>query len=236
VTRWFYASIALAVAALGLSLYVYFGLYDELSPQGVPIHWNAEGQADGFVPRDRVLPYLLLVPGAMAAFLLLTLALPWLSPKHFEIDRFRGTYGYLMFLIQALFLYLHAAALAGSLKWPVDTGQLIIGGICLFFALMGNVMGKIKRNFYVGVRTPWTLASDAVWNQTHRVAAWLWVAGGMLSFFAIFLGVPFWWIFIVIMFVALAPVLYSLILYKHLEKLGKLTASSESPDEKVNAL
>jgi uncharacterized membrane protein len=80
------------------------------------------------------------------------------------------------------------------------------------------------------------LASDTVWNQTHRVAAWLWVAGGMLSFFAIFLGVPFWWIFIVIMFVALAPVLYSLILYKHLEKLGKLTATSESPDEKVNAL
>jgi uncharacterized membrane protein len=227
VTRWLYPSIVLTVLALAGSLYIYEAR-GSLLPEKVPVHWNAEGKADGFVPREgqSLLVYLLLLPGVMGLMVLLTLVLPWLSPKHFEIDRFRGTYGYIMFLIVALFAYIQIANVLGMMERPLDTAKLLIGGIMLFFALLGNVMGKVRRNFYVGVRTPWTLASDAVWDATHRLAAWLMVLGGVAGFLLLLAGVPFYYCLIGVLICLLIPVPYSLWLYKKLERAGKL----ESPD------
>ena len=70
----------------------------------------------------------------------------------------------------------------------MDIGRALIGGMFLFFALLGNVMGKVRKNFYIGIRVPWTLASDRVWNDTHRLAAWLMVGGGILGFLLVILG------------------------------------------------
>jgi uncharacterized membrane protein len=208
--------------ALGASAYVSVFLYDRL-PEQVPVHWNAAGQADGFVAKENSFLTFYVMPLAMVGVVGLTLLLPWLSPKHFEIDRFRGTYGYIMFLVTALLGYLHLAILLGSV-WgtPLDVTRLVLGGILLFLALIGNVLGKVRRNFWVGVRTPWTLASDAVWEATHRLAAWLMVAGGLLGLVALLLGVPFWWCFVLVMVFVLIPVPYSLILYKRLQRQGKL--------------
>jgi uncharacterized membrane protein len=228
VTRWLYPSIALTVLALAGSLYVYQAR-DSLLPEKVPVHWNAEGKANGFVQREdasSLLLYLLLVPAIMGGMVLLTVVLPWLSPKHFEIDRFRGTYGYIMFLIVALCAYIQVANVLGMMERPFDTVKLLIGGMMLFFALLGNVMGKVRRNFYVGVRTPWTLASDAVWEATHRLAAWLMVVGGVAGFIALLLGVPFYCCLIGVLVCVLIPIPYSLWLYKKLEREGKL----ETPD------
>ena len=98
----------------------------------------------------------------------------------------------------------------------------------LFFALMGNSLGKVRRNFWMGVRTPWTLASETVWNRTHRVTAWLWVALGLVGFVIVLV---FNWLvasLALLLVAVLTPVLYSLILYKSLEKQGKL--HDEAPD------
>jgi uncharacterized membrane protein len=227
VTRWFYASIALTLLALAASLYLWFFQYDAL-PEQLPSHWNAAGQPDAFTSKHDILGTFLLLPLIMVGILVLTPLLPWLSPKHFEIDRFRQTYGYIMFLVTGLCGYIHLAILLGSLSVRVDTTKLVLGGICLFFAALGNVMGKVRRNFYVGVRTPWTLASDAVWESTHRLAAWLMVAGGILAFIGIVAGIPFYWCFIGLMIMILIPVPYSLILYKRLERQGKLSGPEPS--------
>src|SRR5438105_540437 len=112
--RWLGLSITLTVLAAAASLAAYFGAHDRL-PERVPIHWDIRGEADGFVPRDGALGYLLLIPGVMAAFVLLTLALPWLSPRQFSVEPFRATYDYAMALIVAMFGYLHGVALAGGL-------------------------------------------------------------------------------------------------------------------------
>jgi uncharacterized membrane protein len=228
VTRWLYLSIALTVLTLAGSLYVYHAR-DSLLPEKVPVHWNASSQADGWVSREdsgKLIVPLLLVPALMAAMVLLTVLLPWLSPKQFDINRFRDTYGYIMFLVEALFAYIQVANVLGMMERPFDTVKLLIGGMMLFFALLGNVMGKVRRNFYVGVRTPWTLASDAVWEQTHRLAAWLMTLGGVAGFVALLLGVPFYYCLIGVLVCVLFPVPYSLWLYKKLEREGKL----ETPD------
>ena len=103
----------------------------------------------------------------------------------------------------------------------MDIGRAMIGGMFLFFALLGNVMGKVRKNFYIGIRVPWTLASDRVWNDTHRLAAWLMVAGGILGFLLV-ISVPFAWLIGVMLVTFLIPVVYSFVHYKALERRGAL--------------
>ena len=104
----------------------------------------------------------------------------------------------------------------------------LIGGMLLIYAALGNVLGKVKRNFYVGIKTPWTLASDTVWNKTHRLAAWLMVASGLGGFFLVMVGVPPF-VPLGLFFVAVIyPVFYSLWLYKRLEREGRLD-KTETP-------
>jgi uncharacterized membrane protein len=220
-TRWFKISIVVTVLALGTSLYVWTFHYDDL-PAQVPIHWNIEGEADGFVARENVLPTFLLIPGMMAGWLGLTWLLPRISPKGFQVEGFRATYDYLMALVNVLFAYLHGAILLGSLGRGIDIGRVIVGGIFLFFALLGNVLGKVQKNFWIGVRTPWTLASESVWEGTHRLAAWLFTLAGVVGVVMILLQVPMWICFTMLMLAALVPVVYSLVLYKQLEKQGRV--------------
>jgi uncharacterized membrane protein len=225
--RWLIYNIALTLAALAVSLYL--GLVrPDLFPDRVPIHWGSDGKANQFVDRHDVLPYLLIVPGLMAGFVLLALALPWLSPQQFSIERFRRTYNFLMALLLTLFGYIHLMALAGSMELDIDTTKGLLGGMFLFFALLGNMLGKVQRNFFVGIRTPWTLADETVWIRTHRVAAWVWTVGSLLGFVAVMAGLSVLWALAVFLVMALFPVVYSLVLYKHLQKHGKLSGSVTS--------
>ncbi len=229
-TRWFYLAIAFTVAAFAISGYVGIVEYDQL-PAQVPTHWNIDGEPDGFTPKEKIFPTFLALPLVMVGVLLLTLVLPWLSPVQFKIDEFRDTYGYVMMLVTGLMAYIHAVILLASLWRHELLTNLLFGGIFLMFALMGNVLGKVRRNFWMGVRTPWTLASDQVWIQTHRLAAWLFVAAGVLGFVAVLAGVPFLVCFIGLMVAALVPVVYSLVLYKRLEREGKLQPPPEHVSE-----
>jgi uncharacterized membrane protein len=220
-SRWLLGSIVLTVLAAAASLVACYGFYDRLPPE-VPIHWGWKGEPDRWVPRDGALSYLLLLPGVMAGVVLLALVLPWLSPQHFKVDPFRATYDYIMFLVVALFGYLHLVILAASFEKAFDLTRVLLGGMFLFLAALGNVLGKVQRNFWIGVRTPWTLASDVVWIRTHRLAAWLFVAGGLLAFLAVLAGLPLLVGFLLFGAAALVPVVYSLVLYKRLERQGRL--------------
>lgn len=228
-SRWLWLSIVLTVVVTGGTLFLYtFG--GDYLPEQVPVHWDINGRVDQTVPREKVLPYLLIGPGAMVVMTLLGMLLPWLSPKPFDVERFRPTYEYVFALVAVLFGYIQVAMLLAM----VDAGQfairMLIGGIFLFFAAIGNVMGKFRRNFWMGVRTPWTLASEYVWNQTHRVAAWLYTALGILGLLAVILGVNLIVVFVVFMLGVFFPIPYSLYLYKRSQREGKL----ESPTESVS--
>jgi uncharacterized membrane protein len=219
--RWLYVSLTLAALALGASLYVY-AYRDEMLPDRVPTHSNIHGEPDKWTPRDDMLPQLLILPGAMVLLSVLPLVLPWLSPRPFGVEEFRDTFNYLFVLVVALMAYLDAVILTGWTHPDLDVSRPLIAGIFLFFALLGNQLGKVRRNFWMGVRTPWTLASETVWTQTHRVAAWLFVGAGVLGFVAVLAEVPLVLCFGFFLVAALVPVIYSLVLYKRLERAGKL--------------
>jgi uncharacterized membrane protein len=211
-------TLLLIAAAVGASAWLYPSL-----PQRIPTHWNIRGEIDGYGDKNWAL---FLLPAFMVPLTLLFYFLPALSPKHFEVDSFRSTYLYLMVLITAMLAYFHGLTLYAVWKNTQGTGQFdltrpMIAGMFLFFALMGNVMGKIRRNFYIGVRVPWTLASDRVWNDTHRLAAWVMVASGLVGFV---LTVAGWLIVALVVCLGsmMIPMVYSFFHYKALERAGQL--------------
>ena len=208
-------AIGLTIAAWASALVAYPYL-----PEQVPIHWNIRGEVDGYGNKSWSV---FLTPGIMLGLLALFRLLPWLSPKSFTLDTFRGTYEFVVALVMGLMAYIHGLMLWAAYSGPVDISRALIGGMCLFFMLIGNVLGKVRRNFFVGVRTPWTLASERVWIDTHRLAARLFVAAGLIGFIlCLTIGGPvaFSATFVLIMVAAFAPVIYSLVHYKKLERQG----------------
>ena len=197
-------------------------LYPRL-PEKIPVHWNIEGQIDGYGNKQWAL---FLTPGIMLGLTALFLALPWLSPNQFSLDSFKSTYGFIIVVIMATMAYIHGLTLWAAVAGEVDITRAMLAGLMIMFGLMGNVMGKVRRNFWVGVRTPWTLASDRVWNDTHRLAGQLFVGAAVIGLACILLPIPLPVLtigtIVVIMSAALFPVGYSLVHYKQLERRGEL--------------
>jgi uncharacterized membrane protein len=211
-------SILVIVLSVAASAWFYAKLPDQ-----IPTHWNIRGEIDGHGGKWTLFVF----PAMMAGMLVVFAFLPVLSPKPFEVDSFRSTYLYIMLLTVGLFAYMDGVMLYvvdQSMKNvpTIDLGRLFIAGLFFFFALMGNVMGKVRRNFYIGVRVPWTLASDRVWNDTHRLAAWVMVSAGLIGFVAILLGAPIIVSVVLLVATMLIPVVYSFFHYKSLERAGSL--------------
>jgi uncharacterized membrane protein len=219
--RWFGLSLVLTALAFAGSWYVNANRDAQL-PAQVPTHWGISGEPDAWTPRDEMFWYLMLPPLVMLGMVFLTLVLPWLSPKPFYIDGSSRVYHYVMFLIVALMGVLHLLITLGYRDPAFAMAKWLIVAICVFFMLIGNVLGQVPRNFWIGVRTPWTLANNTVWIKTHRLAAWLFVADGFICAILALIGAPFLLIFLLLIGLAILPVFYSLWLYKRLERQGRL--------------
>ena len=210
-------AILLIVALAGVTA----GLYPNL-PDPVPTHWSLSGKPDGFMPK----PWgAFAMPLAMVGVYLMLLALPKLSPRGFAMDRFAETWGTVRgFIMLFLFFVGLIALLAGAGEpIPMDRAILILMGLLL--ALLGNFMGKFTRNFFVGIRTPWTLANEEVWLLTHRLGGKVFVVVGLAVAAAGLLGAPFGVILGGVMVAALIPIVYSFVIYRRLE--GFKNASPE---------
>ena len=192
-------------------------------PDQIPTHWNIHNEVDGYGGKWT----LYLMPLMMVGMLVFFYFLPALSPKSFEVDTFRPTYLYIMMLVTCLFAYIQGVLLytvrQSVLKGPpVQLGQVFLAGMFLFFGLLGGAIGRVRKNFYIGIRVPWTLASDRVWNDTHRMAGWLWLGAGILGFGLIVAGAPIYLPIGLLVVVGLIPIVYSFLHYKALERSGAL--------------
>ena len=208
-----------AVLLIAVVLVISIVFYPRL-PQKIPTHWNIHGQVDGYGEKTYTA---FLGPMIMTGLVVLFLFLPALSPRRFEVDATaRPIYLYIMLLIVGLMGYFHLLSLLAALKQGFDAGRAMIGGLFLVMALLGNVLGKVPRNFYIGVRTPWTIADERVWFATHRLAAKCMVAGSLLGFLAVVVEgwvAPGFVIYLVALFV---PVVYSFICYRRLQRRGEV--------------
>jgi len=157
-------------------------------PEMVPSHWNAAGQVDDYSTR---LTHSLLFPGMMIGMYLLFLALPYLEPRRGHFIKSWGFYAIIRNAMMAFFLLMFSVATwAGLAGEAVPMGTIIPLAIGLLFIIIGNYMPQIKSNFFMGIRNPWTLSSDIVWEKTHTLGGYVFILGGLAFFATPFLPDP----------------------------------------------
>lgn len=190
-------------------------------PAEMAVHWNAAGEVDDTAPRA---VGALVVPLLAAGLLVVFEAIPRIDPLGENVAAFRGYYNGLVAVVLGLLAVVHAVLLAVNLGWAGPVGPLIFAGTGVVLAYVGVLLDHAEPNWFVGIRTPWTLSSEGVWRRTHDLAARLFVlAGGVLVFAAaagplldartVTAGVV-----VVVVLAALVPVAYSYYLY---ERLGR---------------
>jgi uncharacterized membrane protein len=207
-TRYLAVCLLLIAAMCAATLYCWPSL-----PGRVPLHWNAEGVVDGYGSRAALW---LLGPGMMALAALGGALLPHIAPRRFDVSAFESTYYYICGVTVGMLAYVYALMLLAVLQGGVAMQRAIPVGIFILLILAGNPLGKVRRNFFMGIRTPWTLASESVWYATHRLAARLMVASGLLGLLALWLGASHWVLLVVMLAWAPLAAGYSLLLYKRL--------------------
>ncbi len=204
--------IQLAMFAVTLALGAY---YAGTLPDVVPTHWGVHNQVDQYGSKWVSIctgPLLLLFSIGM------TLVLPKISPKNFEIQKFDTTFAYAMVLVSALMFFISISILRATAGSHMDIGGAVMTGLFIFFALLGNILGKVQRNFYMGVRTPWTLASQPVWDATHRLAGRVWVGGGILGAILSLAGAPLPFSIALMLIMSFYPVIASYFIYQRIGK------------------
>jgi uncharacterized membrane protein len=208
-TQW----VSLALCMLGglFSLAVFRDL-----PELVPTHWNALGVPDRYGSRQFGA---LALPATATAIWLLFWLLPKIAPTGWRMEPFLPIWNRCQIAIVAFVLALHVLLLGSALGWwlaeSVPRGVIaMVGGLLIF---LGNYLGKTTRNFFMGIRTPWTLASDEVWRRTHRLGGWLFVAAGVVLVGMGVVGVNVALLLAVLVIAAAVPVVYSYIAYRKLE-------------------
>jgi uncharacterized membrane protein len=110
------------------------------------------------------------------------------------------------------------AVLTHAMATTEISAVAFLGGVFALFGLLGVAMRDVKRNGLVGVRTPWTLADDTVWAETHRVTAKLWLAAGTVGIVLLLVGAPFWMPFVALLGAIVYPILHSYLAAKRLAR------------------
>lgn len=206
-----YRYICILMIAL-MSLLV-FWVYDQL-PDPMPVHWNTAGVVDGWMSK----PWgAFLMPFLMLASWLLLEVLSFISPKGFKLNDFIGVVGLLMTIIVAFLFIIGVAQVAFALGYPVQFTRVVAVAVGLLMLLTGNYFGKLKKNFFIGIRTPWTIANEEVWNRTHRLAGWTFVIAGFVIMVNALLQNNVAILVFIVLAAAAIPTAYSLWLYKQLE-------------------
>jgi len=153
-------------------------------PDTIPLHWNLSGQVDSWGPKWAAL-FLGALPLAVA---LLMRWLPRIDPKRESYARHAKTYEIMQVLIVLLLIAVMWITIAAALGVPLDIGVVVRVLVGLLFVGLGNFMSRLKRNYFVGIKTPWALADDEVWRRTHRRGGWVFVAMGAV--FILSLAIP----------------------------------------------
>ncbi len=207
---------------IGLMIAFALAVYGRL-PEQVPTHFGLSGEPDGWTPR---LPGAFLMPLLAAGVYLLLIVLRRIDPRGANYSRFEETWWVFLNVIALLMTALHVLSLGFAIGWPIDMARAVTVTVGLLFVGLGNYMPRLRSNWWMGIRTPWTLESEEVWRDTHRVGGWAFVAAGLLVVLAGLLlepGPRAWASGIAFGTAIVIPLVYSYVAYRRLRR-GVLNA------------
>ena len=188
-------------------------------PDPMASHWDANDQINGYLPKFwGVFLMPLITLGMLGVFLLI----PNIDPLKANIAQFRDVFNLFIALIVAFMLYIYILSLRWNLGYTgLGVSKAMLPALGILFFFVGYMLRKAKRNFFIGIRTPWTLSSDKVWEETHRLGSVLFMASGLLAFLGSFFGgmIAFWFFFVPPIGSALITIVYSYVLYQQETKV-----------------
>ena len=179
-------------------------------------NWNSAGEVNGYMSRFWGLFLLPIV--TVASFLLFTF-LPKLDPRKKNYKKFEKYYDGFILIFTIYMLYIHLLTLLWNLGYTLDIGQMIVPAISILFICIGRLMMNVKSNWFIGIRTPWTLSDDKVWEKTHQLGGKLFQISGLISLLSIFwTEQAVWFLMIPVMSSSIFLFIYSYFEYKKLNK------------------
>ncbi|NDK08777.1 DUF1648 domain-containing protein, partial [Candidatus Gracilibacteria bacterium] len=186
-----------------------------LLPDTVPIHWDFEGKPDRMGSK---LMHLIMFPIISLGLVLLFSFLPKLDPKKENYDKFGTAWEIFQFSILGFFFYIYLVSIFIILNPEYNISTFMMAGVGVLFIVLGNYMGKIRQNYFVGIKLPWTLANEEVWNKTHRFGGKMFMLAGLMFIVnAYFLRQVVGVFVVAISLAVIAPIVYAYLVFKKIK-------------------
>ena len=199
-------SLALIAGSFLFSAAVYLWLPDQ-----IPSHWNLAGEVASTMSKTWgafMMP--LIVLGLYGVFRVI----PALSPKGYGIDAANSGFVGIRVAVFALFAFLNLFILLAALGVPIAMGSAVSMAVGGLLAVLGWFLDRLPRNFYVGIRTPWTIVDEDNWTRTHRLGKWLFMAAGLVMVVGGIMGANAFVIVAAALAAGLVPMVYSYLIYR----------------------
>jgi len=194
-----------------ISFIVGFYFYSQM-PEKIVMHWNAEGQANGYMPKFFglfLMPFIFIIVG------LLFIAIPSIDPWKENIEKFREYYDGFIVLFLVFMLFVYFQVILWNIGIKINPNATLPIGLGLLFFYAGILCENAKRNWFIGIRTPWTLSNEIVWNKTNKIGGKLFKVAGIIAFFGVFFqSYALFFVIVPVIFVSVYTIIYSYFEYQ----------------------
>jgi uncharacterized membrane protein len=188
-------------------------------PESIPTHFGFDGTPDQY---SNKVTGLILFPSINIGMYLLLMAVPFIDPRKKNYSLFDGKWRIIRTVLHTFIAFITMITCLYSLGYKMDIGNMVCFGILALFMVLGNYMGNLRSNYFIGIRVPWTLESETVWSLTHRLAGRIWVFGSLAMIILLYFLPGMKWMFLpFVLLIALIPIVYSYIKYKQLPQGDK---------------
>ncbi|MCA9397638.1 SdpI family protein [candidate division WWE3 bacterium] len=213
--------------------YVYIGLvlaiflvsawaYPQL-PDVVATHWGLSGEPNGF---SSAFFGAFFMPVFILGLALLFYFLPKIDPLKKNWEEFHSSYEIFVIVFVAVMGYIHGMTLVYNLGYAVNMSMILFPAMAVLFMTLGLLMPNIKQNWFMGIRTPWTISDTTVWDKTHQLGGKLFLLAGLSAFVGVIYPEVGIYIFLsVVLIAAIVPLIYSYVLFKKQNETGSIKSN-----------
>lgn len=207
-------NILLSLLVLGFGLVMQSRL-----PQPMAVHWGAGGQADGYGSN---FVGIWLIPIMVVGLTILLLSVPIIDPLRENIRKFTSEYNLFVMMFAVFLLYVQVLSLFYNLDWIDNFNPYMLPAFGIFMIFVGQLVSKARRNYFIGIRTPWTLQDERVWDETHQKGGLAFKISGAIALLGIiFPAYGMWLLMLPLILTTTYAIALSYILYRKYHPTNK---------------
>lgn len=204
-------TLLLTAVIIFISFIIGIYFYPQM-PDLIASHWGVNGEVNGYMPK---ILGLFLMPVISTFMFILFILLPKIDPLKENVVKFKSYYDGFILLLTGFLFYLHLVTIFWNLGYRFNMIQVLSPALAALFYYIGILLSHSKRNWFIGIRTPWTLSNDKVWDKTHLMGSKLFKLAAIICILGIiFPESALWFVLALIITVSLYLFLYSYLVFK----------------------